>query len=108
MNWFYSLKVGVKLVACFIIVALMAGLIGLVGILSSNSMSSIWLMAGLVFLDIALALGFGLYSTLQVSRPLSLIGRAAERAASGDLNVSVRTIEIARRDWATNQLLSTE
>ncbi len=93
MNWFYSLKVGVKLVACFIIVALMAGLIGLVGILSSNSMSSIWLMAGLVFLDIALALGFGLYSTLQVSRPLSLIGRAAERAASGDLNVSVRTIK---------------
>ena len=93
MNWFYSLKVGVKLVACFVVVALMAGLIGLVGILSSSSVSSIWLIAGLVFLDMALALGFGLYSTLQVSMPLSQISRAAERAASGDLNVSVREIK---------------
>ncbi len=89
MNWFYNLRVGIKLVTGFVIVALVAGLIGFIGIFNSRSIASVWLMAILVFFDIALALGLGLFSTKQIDEPLNRISRAAEKAASGDLNVNV-------------------
>jgi methyl-accepting chemotaxis protein len=89
MNWFYNLRVGVKLVAGFVLVALVAGLIGVVGILNSSSIASIWLMAFLVFFDVILALGLGLFSTQEIAEPLNLIGKAAERASSGDLSMNL-------------------
>ena len=104
MNWFYNLRVGVKLVAGFVIVALVAGLIGLVGILNSRSISSVWLMAILVIFDVALALGLGLFSTKEIAEPLNLIGRAAEKAASGDLSVNVEIRRSNRRGWPADQV----
>jgi methyl-accepting chemotaxis protein len=95
MNWFYNLfyglKVGVKIVGGFVIVALVAGAIGVVGILSTQSLNSIWLISVLVLFDIVLALGLGMFSTMQIAKPLGLISKAAERAASGDLNVNIGT-----------------
>jgi methyl-accepting chemotaxis protein len=102
MNWFYNLRVGVKLVTGFVIVALVAGLIGLVGILNSRSISSVWLMGILVFFDVVLALGLGLFSTKEIAEPLNLIGRAAERATSGDLSVNV---EIRRSNDEVGRLI---
>jgi methyl-accepting chemotaxis protein len=91
MNWIYNLRVGVKLVAGFVVVALVAGLIGLVGILNSNSISSVWLISILVFFDVVLALSLGLFGTRQIAEPLNRIGRAAESATFGDLSVTVET-----------------
>ena len=61
MNWFSNLKIGVRLTACFILVALVAGVIGLVGIKCINDITR---------LDVQLYEG----NTV----PLGQIGRVAE------------------------------
>jgi methyl-accepting chemotaxis protein len=103
MSWFYNLRVGVKLVTGFVLVAVVAGLIGLVGILNSSSIAAVWLIAFLVLFDLFLALGLGLFSTREIAEPLSLIGRAAERASSGDLSMN---IEIRRSNDEIGRLIN--
>lgn len=80
----------------FIIVSLIACVIGLVGISSSGSIAAARLMGALTFIDVVLAVVLGLYNTREIARPLGLLGRAAEKASLGDLNVTID--EVKSRD----------
>jgi methyl-accepting chemotaxis protein len=78
MKWFYNLKIGTKLIAAFIAVALIGGLVG--------AMKSLLFAAAA---GVLLAIVVGFVISRVISRPMRNLGSAVEKLALGDMNVII-------------------
>ncbi len=84
MKWFYNLKIGTKLIAAFIVVVLIGGLVGYIG--ANAAIKFLLLVAGAGLL---LTIVFGLYISRIISRPIRDLASAVDKLALGDVNVSI-------------------
>ncbi|MGO8944151.1 MAG: HAMP domain-containing protein, partial [Syntrophobacteraceae bacterium] len=81
MKWFDNFKIGTKLIAAFIILALIGGLVG--------TMKSLLFGAGA---GVLLVIAFGFVISRVIGRPIRNLASAIDRLALGDMNVSIEAI----------------
>jgi len=92
MKWFYNLKISAKLLSGFILVALIAGIVGATGAIYirtvENNDSAITIIIFILF-GIGLAVSPGIFISRMISIPVKKIVDATERIADGDLNANI-------------------
>jgi methyl-accepting chemotaxis protein len=98
MKWFKNLKISVKLILCFMLMALVSAGICTYGVIALNGVNSsaATIMCALAVASCLLAIGLGFFLTRIIAKPIKYLAEVARKMAAGD--VSIKKTSFSQKD----------